>query len=347
MATTIFPEITPVSNDGTLVKGIIVDRQGYPSGTLTLNWATPTGGPSAATASIKVYSNSAASYTSPTPILLTTLETAQNILTSGAETWEIDLTLAGRYIYIEYDATYTGGTTPASIVSADFELNSSSIYAGLTTLAAVKLEAGLASTDTTHDALIESLISSASAGIRLYLDREITRTTHTSEVYSVNGSQLLYLQEYPIKTLTSVLLAGATLTVNVDYYMNAEDAKAGRIYRPGGWVGNYYSRGTFPDVYAGARDISVTYTAGWYLPADAGYVAGADDSLPVAIQSACNRAVLTRFRTTQANADGIKQYSEGGISTTWFGPESTKASFAGFDSVVCSMLNPYKRREAV
>jgi hypothetical protein len=219
------------------------------------------------------------------------------------------------------------------------------IVDGLTTLAAVKLEAGIS--DTSQDALLESLINEVSAAIRLYTDRELTRTTHTAESYSVNACQYLYLSQYPVQSVSSVTLGGASQTVNVDYFMGPTDALVGRLYRPNGWVGSYYSRGTFPDIYAGARDIVVTYVSGWYLPADPLYVAGASASLPFAISYACKRAIISRYRTIVNQAEGVKQYSEGGISTTWFGPENHSSGAAGFDSVVSSMLNPFKRREAV
>lgn len=223
------------------------------------------------------------------------------------------------------------------------------IIDGLTTLAAVKLEAGIS--DSTQDSLLEALINSCSAAIKALCNREIARTTHTDERYSVSGSQNLYLSEYPVQSVTSVILGGVLQTANVDYRMDARDAAAGRLYRPNGWVGNYFTRGTFPDVFSGARDIVATYVAGWYLPADVTvapadphYVAGASDSLPLAISYAATRAVVTRFCTIRNQADGVKSYSEGGISTTWFGPEAIKAG--GFDAVVSSMLAPYIRREA-
>ena len=216
------------------------------------------------------------------------------------------------------------------------------IINGLTTLAAVKLELGI--TDTSQDSLLEALINSASAAIIQFVDRDIKRTEYADQLYAVNAHQYLYLIQYPVQAVASVTLGGAAQTVNVDYFI---DASPGRLYRPNGWVGSYYARGTFPDAFAGARDILVTYTAGWYLPADLGYVAGAADSLPGALLAACTRAVTTRYNQIQNHADGVKQYSEGGISTTWFGPDSVTAGNGGFDSVVAAMLNPFKRREAV
>jgi hypothetical protein len=226
------------------------------------------------------------------------------------------------------------------------------IVDGLTTLVAVKMEAGIS--DTSQDTLLEALITSCSSAIRAYLDREITRTTHTDELYSVNACQYLYLREYPIQEITSITLGGVSQIAGSTYWLGYDDALAGRLYRPNGWVGNYYTRGTFPDIYAGARDIKTTYISGWYLPADVTtppddqhYVAGDPASLPLAISYACNRAVVSRFRAIINQADGIEQYSEGGISTTWFGPESFIASNGGFDSIIAAMLDPWKRREAI
>lgn len=226
------------------------------------------------------------------------------------------------------------------------------IVDGLTTLAAVKLEAGIATADTTNDTLLEALITSASAAARVYLKRDVKRTTYTDETYAVNNSQLLYLRQYPIQSVTSITLLGVTQTLGTDYQMSADDARAGRLYRALGWVGTYYTRGTFPDIYAGARDIKTTYVAGWYLPADVTvapadphYVAGDDSSLPLALSYACTRAVVVRFSTIATQADGLKQLSEGGLSYTWFGPENYSAGGGGFDSITQAMLAPYVRHE--
>lgn len=226
------------------------------------------------------------------------------------------------------------------------------IVDGLTTVDAVKLEAGISDSDSTRDDLLEALITSTSAAIRAYLKRDVKRTTYTAEPYSVNNSQYLYLANYPIQSVTSVTVQDIAQVVNVDYYMSADDAKRGRLYRPNGWTGTYYARGTFPDVYAGARDIKITYAAGWYLPADVTtppadphYVAGADSSLPLALTYACNRAVTIRLRQVIAQVDGLKQLSEGGLAYTWFGPENYSKGGGGFDAITEAMLMPYVRHE--
>lgn len=119
--------ITPVSKDGTLTNSTIIDRLGYETAYVNLNWASVTGGPSAATASVKVYSNTASSTSSPTPVLLATLETALDVATAGFKSWAIDLGAANRYVFVEYDSTLTGGTTPANLISATMVLGDKNV----------------------------------------------------------------------------------------------------------------------------------------------------------------------------------------------------------------------------
>lgn len=193
---------------------------------------------------------------------------------------------------------------------------------GLCTLANVKLLLGIG--DTTQDTLLEALITRASAAICAHTGRVLKRATYTSEPYAVNGQLYLYLNQWPIQTLTSVTLGGVVLTVNADYYMSAADASVGRIYRAQGWNGAMLMRGLVPDAYEGDRDILVTYTAGYYLPDDitvspatAHYVAGAADSLPFDLQAIAEAAVCGRYGNIQKGADGLTSMKEGQVAYTF------------------------------
>jgi len=198
---------------------------------------------------------------------------------------------------------------------------------GLCTLANVKLLLGVG--DTTKDTLLEALITRASAAICAHTGRTIKRATYTSEPYAVNGQPYLYLEQWPIQTLTSVTLGGAVLTLNSDYYMSAEDAVAGRIYRPQGWGGAMLTRGLIPDAFEGDRDILVTYIAGYYLPDDvtvppaaAHYVAGAADSLPIDLQAIAEAAVCIRYGAITKGVDGLTSIKEGGVAYTFASGDS-------------------------
>jgi len=212
------------------------------------------------------------------------------------------------------------------------------IIDGLTTLASVKAE--LQISDTSQDTLLEALINANSALINNYLKRTLKRTTHSTEPYAVNNMLNLYLLEYPIQSVSEVKLAGAVLLVNDGFFLSSLDAEAGRLYRLQGWSSRYLTRGTFPDVFAGMRDITVSYVSGYLLPADSGYVQGAADSLPVAIQFACNRAVCERYRQVEAQQDGLESLSEGQLSYKW---RNITRNGSGLSDIVEGMLTNYKR----
>lgn len=113
--------IVPAVIDGTKTNSVVIDRAGFQSCQINLNYSACVGGgaPSAAALSFKIYSNSASSTSSPAPVLLATFETAKDILLAGIGTYSVDLSNAKRYIFVEYDSDLTGGTTPSNIVSCD------------------------------------------------------------------------------------------------------------------------------------------------------------------------------------------------------------------------------------
>jgi hypothetical protein len=121
--------IVPAVIDGTKTNSVVIDRLGFQTAYINLNYSACVGGgaPSAAALSFKVYSNTASSTSSPAPVLLATLETALDILLAGFKTYAVDLSNANRYIYVEYDSTLTGGTTPSNIVSCSFVLGDKNV----------------------------------------------------------------------------------------------------------------------------------------------------------------------------------------------------------------------------
>jgi hypothetical protein len=108
----------PVANTGAAVNSSIIDRLGYQSAKLIVNFAAATGSPSAAAVALEMFSNSASSTSSPTPVSLVALETALDVMSAGVVEYDIDLSNAKRYIYTTWDATYTSGSTPGNIISA-------------------------------------------------------------------------------------------------------------------------------------------------------------------------------------------------------------------------------------
>lgn len=121
--------IVPVAIDGTAKNTLVIDRLGYETAYFNFQWAAALGGgaPSAALATVKLYKNTASSTSSPTPVLIASLETALSLLADGAKSYAVDLASADRYVFVEIDITYTGGTTPTNIVAAQFVLGDKSV----------------------------------------------------------------------------------------------------------------------------------------------------------------------------------------------------------------------------
>ena len=206
----------------------------------------------------------------------------------------------------------------------------------LCTLATLKTYLGISGS--TQDELLTLMIKQVSAQIENYLGYSLTRTNN-SEVHSVNNEQLLLLDCQPIQSVSSVKIGEFVVD---DYKLIPKYTKVGMLYRGLGWCGKYYTRGMTYDVVSGMYEIEVDYISGYYLPNDAGYVEGNAESLPYDIMSACLVACAELFTIKQNKAEGIKSYSEGGISTTFI-DDGTMAD-CGLSAKVCSMLVDYRRQ---
>lgn len=198
-------------------------------------------------------------------------------------------------------------------------------------------KAFLGITDDSKDNLLDLLIKQQSALICAYLGYNPQLKEYIDELQAVNNQQLLQLNHRPIRNIISVKINGEEIT---DYKLLPQYAKNGFLYRGDGWCGAWYTRNMTYDPVAGAFDISVTYTAGWYLPDDENYSEDLEDSLPFDIITACMEAVAERYTVVSAGAQGIKSQSEGGISVTYEGNESL--SNGGLSKRVTSMLEAYR-----
>jgi uncharacterized phiE125 gp8 family phage protein len=121
----------------------------------------------------------------------------------------------------------------------------------LTTQEAVKLYLGL--TSATDDALIASLVTSASAWVKSYLNRDILEGTY-SEVRDGTGTSRLMVGQYPITDVISLTVDGMAVDLTTIVYRGA------MLIRTDG--------ATFASGYG---NVSVTYKAGYAaVPADIG-----------------------------------------------------------------------------
>lgn len=114
----------------------------------------------------------------------------------------------------------------------------------LTTKENIKLLLGIS--DTSKDALLDYLITQADVIIENYLDRKIEQATYT-EFYSGSGTERLFLNNYPVTSITSIHLdnrgyfgdgpdsfaADTLLTEGSDYVLNKDDASETAVSRSG------------------------------------------------------------------------------------------------------------------
>ena len=207
----------------------------------------------------------------------------------------------------------------------------------LCTLASLKTYLGITTTE--NDEILTMLIKQNSAMIENYLNYSLARKVNEAEVHSVNNEQLLLLDNQPIQSVSAVTIGGTPID---DFKLIPKYSSVGMLYRGLGWCGEYYTRGMTYDPVAGVYEIEVSYTSGYYLPNDTGYVEGASDSLPYDIMTACIIACAEEWNVKINNAEGIKSYSEGGQSTTFL--DNGTMADSGLSRKVCSMLESYKRQ---
>jgi len=210
---------------------------------------------------------------------------------------------------------------------------------------------------TTRDAKLQLFIDSISSQMIAYLGYQAHRTTYTSEAHAINNNQLMYLNAAPIQSVSSVTLNGVTVTAGTDansYSMDEVDKKAGRLYRGAGWCGNYYTRNMTYDPVGGKRDFLCTYVGGWYFPEETGYLLtdaqsfNVTASLPYAISSACIQEIVRFYRINVSRAEGLKAYSEGGVSWQFSDDKASSSATSlpenmGLSAKTQAVLNGFRR----
>lgn len=159
----------------------------------------------------------------------------------------------------------------------------------LTTLVALKLHMGIASSDTSEDAFLTQLLAAVEASFKKLTDRDIEQTTYT-DYYSGKWTPIILLNEYPVISLTGVWLdsegfwgtrtgsfgASTQLTEGQDFSLVRDGRNAvkstGRLYRIAGvWPGrgHYESGLLLPRRVPGAGNVKATFVAGYAtIPAD-------------------------------------------------------------------------------
>ena len=171
----------------------------------------------------------------------------------------------------------------------------------LITLAQFKAYAGITTTDTTRDAVIEAVIDGVSAMFCRILGRELAKTTYTDAYLDGSGEQDLLLPHYPVVSISALTEGGVALTEGAtgDYLLYADE---GRLHKPGGsWV-------EYP------KNVKLTYTAGWVVQ---GATPGTGETaLPADLKLACCLQVAAEWKRSSRSEWGLTNISvpDGGIA---------------------------------
>lgn len=164
----------------------------------------------------------------------------------------------------------------------------------LIALADAKAHIGIASADTTHDALLTTLIAEVSGFIDVYTGRTLRKQTGVILEAVGAGTSVLVLPEYPI----------AAVTLVTDENGNTIDST---VYTLKGSVGELKNRNS---VWEAGTTYSVTATCGYTT---AGQVTeGTTSDVPYALRLACAKLVAKAFE--RRHAEGTTNASAGQTS---------------------------------
>jgi len=140
----------------------------------------------------------------------------------------------------------------------------------LTTAARVKERLGLASADTTEDALLASLVSRVSAEAEVMMNRNTESKSRTVTLDVEWGQRTFSLPAYPVTSITSVhndvdrAFGAETLVASSDYYV---ETSSGLLYFD---LSLARGRGVLQIVYAGGMsDSTANFIAAYPDIADA------------------------------------------------------------------------------
>lgn len=181
----------------------------------------------------------------------------------------------------------------------------------LTTLDTIKSE--LSIQDTTKDDRLIRLINSASDYFISKIGREL-RYQEITEHLKGTSSQYFILDNYPIDTVSSILLNGNEVDSN-SWELEIRDKKIGHIYNDSGWHDVVSAYGLIGDYKVSHRVYDITYSFGYVLPKDE-----SDETprtLPYDIEDCIISMVLDKYMTLSRKSYGLKALKQGRVSYTF------------------------------
>jgi hypothetical protein len=168
------------------------------------------------------------------------------------------------------------------------------------------------------DAILEQMISEATADAEVVIGRPLARQTYR-ELLSGSGTELLRLGRAPLESVTSIKLDDTTLESTAYGLVDAKQPSVRRLI-----VDSPTSYTIWPLARRGAGhvesfavptseellNIEAVYVAGYFLPSMSGSAPAGSHVLPISVESAVQRLVLDRYEEEQ-RGQGVASIKKG------------------------------------
>ena len=211
----------------------------------------------------------------------------------------------------------------------------------LSSLTAVKIQAGISLADTSRDAQLASILLGVTAHIKNVINRDLESASYT-EYYSGDNTPILLLRQFPVSSITSIYVddsgywgsgtgspfaAATLLTAGTDYSLRSNSSTdgglSGLVYRIGsiwrspmrrdaGYVSNQSG--------VGVGNIKATYVAGY-------------STIPADIKMAVNSLVM-RIANAAAAAGVVQQAAYEDASVTYLAPSEAAQMMGSIESML-------------
>lgn len=183
-----------------------------------------------------------------------------------------------------------------------------------------KVKAYLNITDSSYDARIDALLDPASQIIEDYLNRKIVQQAHTLETYDGSGNKKLWLNHYPINSVTLVKSVDPMTDEDLQTFADPEDYVIHKdleyLIKWGVWA-------------KGVNKYVITYNAGY-------------NPVPPAVELAAN--MLIGHQVNTAGMQGIKSHKIGTFSQSFWGSGNSDINAgSAMPDEVTNVLAPWRK----
>jgi len=178
-----------------------------------------------------------------------------------------------------------------------------------TTLDKLKLHLGIEFSDESKDELLEYLIEDSTKDIENECGRSFERNTFT-EYFCGNGSQVIYLKNRPVISITSVTInsgeSGSLNTlIETIAASNCDIVDTAAIFYSGGFPDGRALEegivGKYPDPSKTSRNITITYVGGYILPGEE------DSDFPADLEGACIELCKHKYPYSVQNRNVVSE----------------------------------------